>query len=108
MDRQEDLGEETSLMPRSRGTCGLICAIEGDEARHQERQKKHPRDCLKQCDQPSLGRDGGDIPLADGGQRHEAKEDHVGPRQVGAAESGQVRDQRRGMDVLQHDIEGGE
>jgi hypothetical protein len=27
MDRQEDLGEETSLMPRLRGTCGLICAI---------------------------------------------------------------------------------
>ena len=91
-------------VPCSMVTSVLIRAVQGDEACHQERQKKHARDRLTQRHQPSLGRDGGDIPIADGGQRHEAKEDHVGPRQIGAAESGEVRDQRRRMDVLEHDI----
>ena len=44
-----------------------IRAVQCDEARHQERQKKHARDRLKQCHQPGLGRDGSDIPIADRG-----------------------------------------
>jgi hypothetical protein len=43
-------------------TSVLIRAVQGDEARHQERQKKHARNRLKQRHRPGLGRDGGDIP----------------------------------------------
>jgi hypothetical protein len=86
----------------------LFRAIQGHQARHQEREEKHTRDRLQDRHQACLGGDRGAVAVPDRRERHEAKEDEIGRQQLGRTLSGGAPRQRWGMNLLQQGVDSGE